>query len=81
VAEKCISGAEDWVTVWISERDSVDLRDEAAGSRAELNGSAVEEVAGEVIALLDELTMASMVRVRNSSRAKCSELERLCAFG
>jgi hypothetical protein len=57
------------------EKDSLDLRDEDTGLRNELSGSAVEEVAGEVIALLSELTMASMVRVRSSSRAKCSELE------
>jgi hypothetical protein len=50
------------VTAWISEMDSVDLRDEGGRLRTELDGFAVEVLAGEVAALLNELTMASMVR-------------------
>jgi hypothetical protein len=42
--------------------DSVDLRDEGGRLRTELDGFAVEVLAGEVAALLNELTMASMVR-------------------
>jgi hypothetical protein len=72
---KRISGTGDWVTVWTLEMDSVDLGDEDVGLRKELNGFAVEGVTGQVLALLNELTMASMVRVRNPSRVKCLELE------
>jgi hypothetical protein len=78
MAENCISGpisvADDWVMVWMLEKGSVNLGDEDTGLRKDMDGFAAKEVAGEVVALLNELTMASMVRVRHSSKAKCLKL-------